>query len=218
MINIKGLENCMETSCFYLVFDDVVTPRMNRDVSSTCCWSTADDRVYWTWSPSKTQCKRSFFFFVIIDNEFFISQLGFDVRLTNSAVRHAGRIDLRIHGIWGTLYSHYYYIQWTSLDRVICRQLNFSDSILAVGWSVFGQGTGPQWYRARDIHCLGDESNLQSCTHSSQLQLTISGRAEDLSVICKPSATQARGELLPYFWADWITAYSITFKLVGIFF
>ena len=162
--------------------------------------------------------KDPFFFFVIIDNEFFISQLGFDVRLTNSAVRHAGRIDLRIHGIWGTLYSHYYYIQWTSLDRVICRQLNFSDSILAVGWSVFGQGTGPQWYRARDIHCLGDESNLQSCTHSSQLQLTISGRAEDLSVICKPSATQARGELLPYFWADWITAYSITFKLVGIFF
>ena len=46
MINIKGIENCMETSCFYLVFDDVVTPQMNRDVSNTCCWSTAGDRVY----------------------------------------------------------------------------------------------------------------------------------------------------------------------------
>ena len=64
---------------------------------------------------------------------------------------------------------------------------------------MFGQRTGPQWYRARDIHCLGDESNLQSCTHSSQPQLTISRRDKDLSVICKPSATQARGELLPYF-------------------
>ena len=64
---------------------------------------------------------------------------------------------------------------------------------------MFGQGTGPQWYRARYIYCLGDESNLQSCTHPSQPQLTISRRDKDLSVICKPSATQTRGELLPYF-------------------
>ena len=145
-----------------------------------------------------TQCKRSFFF---RHNRqwIFVFLLGFDVRLTNSAVRHAGRIDLRIHGIWGTLYSHYYYTQWASLDRVICRQLNFSDSILAVGRAAFGPGTGPQWHRARDIHCLGHESSLQNCAHSSQPQLTIYSHDQDLSVICKPSAAQASGELLPYF-------------------
>ena len=132
-------------------------------------------------------------------NFLYVSILGFDIRLTNSAVRHAGRLELRIQGIWGTLYSPYYYIQWTSLDRVICRQLNFSDSVLAAGWSVFGQGTGPQWYRARDIHCLGDESNLQNCTHYRQPQLTIHDPYDDLSVICKPRAAQANGELLPHF-------------------
>lgn len=146
-----------------------------------------------------TQCKRSFFFFRHNRQWIFVFLLGYDVRLTNSAVRHAGRIDLRINGIWGTLYSHYYYIQWASLDRVICRQLNFSDSILAVGRAAFGPGTGPQWHRARDIHCLGHESSLQNCAHSSQPQLKIYSHDQDLSVICKPSAAQASGELLPYF-------------------
>ena len=153
------------------------------------------------------------FFFVLIDNEFFISLLGFDIRLTNSVVSHAGRIEFRIHGIWGSLYSHYYLIQRIRLDRVICRQLNFSDSILAVGRAAFGPGTGPQWYRARDIYCLGDESNIQNCTHYRQPQLTIDSRDDDLSVICKPSAAQVSGELLPYFWAAWMKAYSIICRL-----
>ena len=85
------------------------------------------------------------------------------------------------------------------MGRVICRQLNFSDSVLTVVGAAFGPGTGPQWYTNWDIHCLGDESNLQNCTHSGQPQLTIYSQDEDLSVICKPSAAQASGELLPYF-------------------
>lgn len=132
-------------------------------------------------------------------NFLYVSLLGFDIRLTNSAVGHAGRLELRIHGIWGTIYSYYYSIQWTSWDRVICRQLNFSDSVLAVGRAVFGPGTGPQWYEDWNIHCLGHESNLQNCTHYRRPQLSIYDHDDDFSVICKPRAAQANGELLSYF-------------------
>ena len=132
-------------------------------------------------------------------NFLYVSLLGFDIRLTNSAVGHAGRLELRIHGIWGTIYSYYYSIQWTSWDRVICRQLNFSDSVLAVGRAAFGPGTGPQWYEDWNIRCLGHESNLQNCTHYRQPQLSIYNHDDDFSVICKPRAAQANGELLSYF-------------------
>lgn len=132
-------------------------------------------------------------------NFLYVSLLGFDIRLTNSAVGHAGRLELRIHGIWGTIYSYYYSIQWTSWDRVICRQLNFSDSVLAVGRAAFGPGTGPQWYEDWNIHCLGHESNLQNCTHYRRPQLSIYDHDDDFSVICKPRAAQANGELLSYF-------------------
>ena len=83
---------------------------------------------------------------------------------------------------------------------VICRQLNFSDSILAVSWAAFGPGTGPQWYDTRHIQCLGDESSLQNCTYYNQPQLRTGDHDYDLSVICKPNNAHASGELLTYFW------------------
>lgn len=95
-------------------------------------------------------------------------------------------------------YHHYYNFRFAG---VICRQLNFSDSILAVSWAVFGPGTGPQWYDIRDIQCLGDESSLQNCTYYDQPQLRTGDHDYDLSVICKPNNAQANGELLTYFWA-----------------
>ena len=67
----------------------------------------------------------------------YVSLIGFDIRLTNSAVRHAGRLELRIHGIWGTLYFYSFSRRRPSLDRAICRQLNFSDSVLAVSGAAF---------------------------------------------------------------------------------
>ncbi|KAJ7379007.1 hypothetical protein OS493_018801 [Desmophyllum pertusum] len=114
---------------------------------------------------------------------------GLDMRLRGSSVPHAGRVELRLKGVWGTLYYDPNY-DYDNVTRVICRQFNFTDGILAFDYSVFGPGTGPLWFQARDLQCIGNESNLLNCNHPEAQLTIVSHHYYDLSVVCKPDVPQ----------------------------
>ncbi|KAL9984288.1 hypothetical protein ACROYT_G006563 [Oculina patagonica] len=121
---------------------------------------------------------------------------GLEVRLRGSPVPHAGRVELRFKGVWGTIGCVYYPADQRHIDpelaRVVCRQLNFTDGILATGWSVFGPGTGPQWFYNYELKCLENESNLLNCSQHEP-HMTRQGSYSDLSVVCKPDVPQTSG-------------------------
>ena len=119
------------------------------------------------------------------------------MRLSGSPVPHAGRVEIRFNGVWGTIGIRYFLFRWHNVPevtRVICRQLNFTDSILANGWSVFGPGTGPQWFYSYDLQCLGIETNLLNCSYRGP-RLIRRSYYYDLSVVCKQDVLQASGKL-----------------------
>ena len=116
------------------------------------------------------------------------------MRLRGSPIPHAGRVELRFNGIWGTIGTHHYYWYWRyvpEVTRVICRQLNFADGILF--WSVYGEGTGPQWFFSYDLHCLGIEANLLNCSYRGPRLRRRSYYS--LSVVCKQDVLQTSGKL-----------------------
>lgn len=120
--------------------------------------------------------------------------LEFKMRLSGSPVPHAGRVELRFSGVWGTISSY----KWKNVDpeipRVICRQLNFTDIILATSWPVFGSGTGPQWFSISHLQCSENEKNLLKCS-SREPYLGRSSCFSDLSVVCKQDVHQTSGKL-----------------------
>lgn len=116
------------------------------------------------------------------------------MRLSGSPVPHAGRVEIRFNGVWGTISSSLKHSRiYPEITSVICRQLNFTDGILATAWLVFGPGTGPQWFESRDLHCLGNETNLLNCSYPEP-HLTRNKDYSDVSVVCKPDLPQTSGK------------------------
>ncbi|KAL9984310.1 hypothetical protein ACROYT_G006586 [Oculina patagonica] len=136
---------------------------------------------------------------------------GFEMRLSGSPFPHAGRVELRFKGVWGTIGSssdfHDLFDSWYTdpkVTRVICRQLNFVDGILATRWSVFGRGTGPQWLYSNRLYCRENETNLLNCSYRGPY-LTRSSSYSDFGVVCKPDVPQTsdfpvrlNGSSVPY--------------------
>ena len=53
---------------------------------------------------------------------------------------------------------------WDDTDAgVVCRQLAFGSSGIAIGSAGFGQGSGSIWLSS--VTCAGNESTLASCGH-----------------------------------------------------
>ena len=119
-----------------------------------------------------------------------------ELRLSDSPVPHAGRVELRIKGIWGTIFQHdWYYTLRPGATRVICRQLGFSDAVISAGYSIYGPGVGPEWLYGWDLNgCLGHEKNILNCSYNSP-RFTISyGHISDVSVVCKPNTSHTSGK------------------------
>lgn len=74
-----------------------------------------------------------------------------------------GRVEVYYSGEWGTVCDD----SWDIRDaRVACRQLGFVDAIAAYqGSQGIKDGTGRIWLD--NVHCNGNELNLQSCRHNS---------------------------------------------------
>ncbi|XP_073240313.1 scavenger receptor cysteine-rich domain superfamily protein-like [Porites lutea] len=119
-----------------------------------------------------------------------------ELRLSDSPVPHAGRVELRFKGIWGTIFQHdWYYTLRPGATRVICRQLGFSDAVISAGYSVYGSGVGPVWLASLDLRgCLGHEKNILNCSYSSPRFTTYYGHSNDASVVCKPNTSHTGGK------------------------
>ena len=132
-------------------------------------------------------------------HEIYFSPLAPELRLSGSPVPYAGRVELRIKGIWGTIFQGHYWHSDTlgpGATRVICRQLGFSDAVISAGYSVYGPGVGPVWLRSNHLRgCLGHEKNILNCSNSSpRFTLSYYGHISDASVVCKPNTSYTSGK------------------------
>ena len=130
-------------------------------------------------------------------HEIYFSPLAPELRLSGSPVPYAGRVELRIKGIWGTIFQGHYWHSDTlgpGATRVICRQLGFSDAVISAGYSVYGPGVGPVWLRSNHLRgCLGHEKNILNCSNISP-HFTTSVHQGDASVVCKPNTSYTSGK------------------------
>ena len=103
-----------------------------------------------------------------------------DVRLQSGSTPYEGRVEVCIHGNWGTVCDD----DWDYKDAaVVCRQLNYMGSGEAYGIhrAYFGEGSG--LIVLDQVECLGNETSLLSCraqafgNHNCRSQ-------EDSSVYC----------------------------------
>ncbi|XP_025076892.1 scavenger receptor cysteine-rich type 1 protein M160-like [Pomacea canaliculata] len=85
---------------------------------------------------------------------------GIQYRLVGGDRQGAGRVEISVGGLWGTVCG----TDWDDKDAsVLCRTLNYTDGY-AVGDAYYGQGAGPIWLSI--VQCKGSERSLAKCPHS----------------------------------------------------
>ncbi|CAK9820681.1 Prss12 [Anthophora plagiata] len=104
----------------------------------------------------------------------------FEVRLVNGSSRLEGRVEVRHHGIWGTVCDDDFS---TAAATVICRSLGYGGRAIAKKDGFFGPGEGPIWLD--EVFCYGNETQLNRCEHNHWGQHNCN-HDEDAGVICTP--------------------------------
>nr|XP_034174800.1 uncharacterized protein LOC117601744 isoform X3 [Osmia lignaria] len=104
----------------------------------------------------------------------------FEIRLVNGSSRLEGRVEVRHHGIWGTVCDDDFS---NATAAVICRSLGYGGRAIAKKDGFFGPGEGPIWLD--EVYCLGNETQLYRCDHNHWGQHNCN-HDEDAGVICTP--------------------------------
>ena len=80
------------------------------------------------------------------------------VRLVGGSGSHEGRVEILLHGEWGTVCDDH----WDLTDaNVVCKQLGYSKGASAAhGTAHFGWRAGIIWHHMDDVECTGSEANL----------------------------------------------------------
>ena len=82
------------------------------------------------------------------------------IRLAGGSSFKEGRVEVYYNGEWDTVCDD----GWDDTDAgVVCRQLGFGSSGIAIGSAGFGEGSGSIWLNS--VACTGNESQLASCVH-----------------------------------------------------
>ncbi len=83
-----------------------------------------------------------------------------DVRLAEGSNQYEGRVELCLHGRWGTICDD----DWDGYDAaVVCRQLGYTENgaPYAISNAAFGSGEG--FIILDSIGCVGNETSLLGC-------------------------------------------------------
>uniref|UniRef100_A0A3B4F5M6 Neurotrypsin n=1 Tax=Pundamilia nyererei TaxID=303518 RepID=A0A3B4F5M6_9CICH len=115
--------------------------------------------------------------------------LGPLVRLVGGSSRKEGRVEVYLHGDWGSICDS----GWNDLNAaVVCRQLGHSGRAVAAGG--FGQGKGP--VHLDQVRCTGKEEFLGECPSLGQ---SIQGcrRREDAGVRCDITPRESTAQIKP---------------------
>ncbi|XP_046390189.1 uncharacterized protein LOC124158856 [Ischnura elegans] len=104
------------------------------------------------------------------------------VRLADGPTSHEGRVEVRYHGVWGTVCDDDFGIPDA---QVICRMLGlgWGPGVAVMKEAHYGQGTGPIWLD--EMHCSGNEEKLLDCPRFPWGKNNC-GHSEDASVKCMP--------------------------------
>ncbi|XP_063985117.1 uncharacterized protein LOC135166617 isoform X2 [Diachasmimorpha longicaudata] len=106
-------------------------------------------------------------------------EVPFEIRLVNGSRSTEGRVEVRHHGVWGTVcdddFTH-------AAARVICRALGYGGSAVAKKNGYFGAGDGPIWLD--EVICQGNETQLYRCEHDHWGESNCN-HDEDVGVICQ---------------------------------
>ena len=82
------------------------------------------------------------------------------IRLVGGKTYNEGRVEVNYNGEWGTVCDN----EWDDTDAgVVCRQLGFGLSGLAVYSASFGEGSG--LISLNNVLCTGEEPILPRCGH-----------------------------------------------------
>ena len=83
-----------------------------------------------------------------------------DVRLMDGTNLYEGRVELCLHGRWGTVCDD----SWDSKDAaVVCRQLGYTENGVAFAISNAAFGVGEGFIVLDEVQCVGNETSLLGC-------------------------------------------------------
>ncbi|XP_041829787.1 neurotrypsin-like isoform X2 [Melanotaenia boesemani] len=111
------------------------------------------------------------------------------VRLVGGSSRKEGRVEVYLHGDWGSICDS----GWNDLNAaVVCRQLGHSGRAVAAGG--FGQGKGP--IHLDQVRCTGKEEFLGECPSLGQSTQGCR-RMEDAGVRCDVTPQESAAKAKP---------------------
>nr|XP_057912674.1 deleted in malignant brain tumors 1 protein-like [Doryrhamphus excisus]XP_057912675.1 deleted in malignant brain tumors 1 protein-like [Doryrhamphus excisus] len=109
------------------------------------------------------------------------------LKFVNGTDRCSGRVEIFHDGQWGTVCDD----SWDIRDaQVVCREMDCGTAMTAKHGGFFGEGTGDIWLD--DVECVGNESSLAHCGHSSFGDNNC-GHAEDAGVVCSATIRLING-------------------------
>ncbi|KAG5876780.1 hypothetical protein JTB14_038406 [Gonioctena quinquepunctata] len=101
-----------------------------------------------------------------------------EIRLVNGSKSSEGRLEIKHHGIWGTVCDDDFN---EDAAKVVCKYFGFQGTSTVKKDGYFGQGNGPIWLD--QVSCLGNETELEKCTHWNWGEHNCDHN-EDVGVIC----------------------------------
>ncbi|XP_023316403.1 uncharacterized protein LOC106653221 isoform X3 [Trichogramma pretiosum] len=109
----------------------------------------------------------------------------FELRLANGSSPMEGRVEIRHHGIWGTVCDD----DFTNVTAsVICRSLGYGGPAMVKKDGYFGPGQGPIWLD--EVNCIGNETQLYRCEHDHWGRHNCAHN-EDAGVVCSAGTLPA---------------------------